>query len=71
VNKMILGFSGYLIFGKIVFAYNLEGHSFKCPSGLIIGLAYEKITKIVPLFIVLCVVSAMTRVVYQLMPRIF
>ncbi|KAF8507150.1 MFS general substrate transporter [Russula emetica] len=33
-NTMILGFSGYLIFG------------------LIIGLAYERITKIIPLFIV-------------------
>lgn len=33
-NTMILGFSGYLIFG------------------LIIGLAYEKITKIIPLFVV-------------------
>ncbi|KAI9467200.1 MFS general substrate transporter [Lactarius psammicola] len=33
-NTMILGFSGYLIFG------------------LIIGLAYEKITKITPLFII-------------------
>ncbi|KAI0286985.1 MFS general substrate transporter [Russula aff. rugulosa BPL654] len=34
-NTMILGFSGYLIFG------------------LIIGLAYERITKIIPLFVVL------------------
>jgi hypothetical protein len=34
-NTMILGFSGYLVFG------------------LIIGLAYEKITKITPLFVIL------------------
>jgi MFS family permease len=34
-NTMILGFSGYLVFG------------------LIIGLAYEKITKIIPLFVIL------------------
>ncbi|CDO78229.1 hypothetical protein BN946_scf184726.g4 [Trametes cinnabarina] len=33
-NTMILGFSGYLVFG------------------LIIGIAYEKITKIIPLFII-------------------
>jgi MFS family permease len=33
-NTMMLGFSGYLVFG------------------LIIGLSYNKITKIVPLFVV-------------------
>jgi hypothetical protein len=36
-NTMIVGFSGYLVFG------------------LIIGLAYEKITKIIPLFVILSV----------------
>jgi MFS family permease len=36
-NVMMLGFSGYLLFG------------------LIIGLAYDKITKIIPLFIILSV----------------
>jgi uncharacterized membrane protein YdcZ (DUF606 family) len=38
-NTMMVGFSGYLVFG------------------LIIGLTYDKITKIVPLFVILCVTS--------------
>jgi hypothetical protein len=54
---MILGFSGYLIFG--------EGCPFMWESivpivfsGLTIGLAYDRITKIIPLFVVLCVTPA-------------
>jgi len=33
-------------------------------SGLTIGLAYEKITKIIPLFVVLCVVSTLDQVLH-------
>ena len=53
---MILGFSGYLIFGEDVFAYSIKSMLLRRPSGLIIGLAYERITKIIPLFVVLCVI---------------
>jgi hypothetical protein len=55
---MILGFSGYLIFGQDI-VLSIGGHYLQLdPSGLTIGLAYEKITKFIPLFVVLCVVSA-------------
>ena len=50
---MILGFSGYLIFGE---SCPTSGSAYLIPHpGLIIGLAYEKITKITPLFIILYV----------------
>jgi hypothetical protein len=54
---MILGFSGYLLFG--------EGCPLTCEltvpimfSGLTIGLAYDRITKTIPLFVILCVALA-------------
>ena len=52
---MILGFSCYLTFGENV------PTSRKCilkpHAAFTIGLVYEKITKIIPLFVVLCVMS--------------
>lgn len=58
---MILGFSGYLIFGKDYLCIQYRRAQFLCHlSGLIIGLAYEKITKIIPLFVVLCIILCMT-----------
>ena len=50
---MMLGFSGYLIFGKHLFHGFGPLANMLCYSGLIIGLSYDKITKIIPLFVIL------------------
>ena len=52
-NTMILGFSGYLVFGEWSGSYPSPDTSDK-EQGLIIGCTYDKITKIIPLFVILC-----------------
>jgi hypothetical protein len=48
---MMLGFSSYLVFGKLVIIkFYLLSISI---AGLAIGLTYDRITKVVPLFIIL------------------
>jgi hypothetical protein len=53
---MMLGFSGYLVFGKSEACYLHEFLKFSANAGLIIGLTYDRITTIIPLFVVLYVV---------------
>jgi hypothetical protein len=48
---MMVGFSGYLVFGKLY--YGLIQYTSYLYAGLIIGCAYDRITKIIPLFVVL------------------
>lgn len=56
---MILGFGGYLVFGEFWSpAFPRQSQSFsRMPAdhelGLIIGCAYDQITKIIPLFVIL------------------
>ena len=55
---MILGFSGYLVFGESASTQGIfweHGVQLETDSGLIIGCAYERITKIIPLFVILYV----------------
>lgn len=50
---MILGFSGYLVFVSFQFSQLATCYQLVVSEGLIIGLAYDKITTIIPLFVVL------------------
>ena len=56
--QMILGFSGYLVFGEFSLPVTFAQWPTRMPAepgiGLIIGCAYDKITKIIPLFVILC-----------------
>lgn len=49
---MMLGFSGYLIFGERFWDYSRES-SLSGIAGLIIGCAYDRIVAIIPLFVIL------------------
>ena len=57
--QMILGFSGYLVFGEFSLPVTFAQWPTRMPAepgiGLIIGCAYDKITKIIPLFVILYV----------------
>ncbi len=50
----MLGFSGYLVFGA-PYPQKMLSMKLMASIGLIIGLAYDKITKIIPLFVILWV----------------
>ena len=51
---MMVGFGGYLVIGENHLRDTIDSITFveHC-AGLIIGLAYDKITRIIPLFVVL------------------
>jgi hypothetical protein len=55
----MLGFSGYLVFGESFAFFSASNDLLNAISyaGLIIGLSYDKITRIIPLFVVLYVVA--------------